>query len=76
MYPAWDSSSALSMHTLSSPPPPSHVSFQKASVRVPARKDLTDVKTYEVKVSRIVGAEKEHRVLDKVLAARRELLGE
>jgi len=37
---------------------------------------LTDVQTYELKVSRIVGAEKEHAMLDKVLAARRELLGE
>uniref|UniRef100_A0A7S0JIH4 Kinesin motor domain-containing protein n=1 Tax=Calcidiscus leptoporus TaxID=127549 RepID=A0A7S0JIH4_9EUKA len=37
---------------------------------------LTDVSVYEQKVSRIVGAEKEREQLEKVLAARRALIGE
>ena len=37
---------------------------------------LTDFRTYELKVSRIVGAEKERAQLEKVLHARRALVGE
>ena len=37
---------------------------------------LTDMKMEEKKVSRIVGAERERATLEKVLAARRALLGE
>ena len=37
---------------------------------------LTDMRVEEKKVSRIVGAEKERAALEKVLAARRALLGE
>ena len=37
---------------------------------------LTDLRVYEQKVSRIVGAEKERAQLERVLAAKRALLGE
>jgi len=37
---------------------------------------LTDAKVYELKVSRIVGAEKEREQLEKLLAARHALVGE
>ena len=37
---------------------------------------VTDMKMEEKKVSRIVGAERERATLEKVLAARRALLGE
>ena len=37
---------------------------------------LTDLRVYEQKVSRIVGAEKERAQLERILAAKRALLGE